>query len=252
VHPIERLRYVARASGADQDVLVRESAGALAALGFDPAGLVTACRRIVDRHPTSGALWWLCARVLTATDPTREGWRAAEEIEADGTAGSLGAALPDDATVVVVGWPELAVDGQGAASGFVRRLHRADVEAVEIRSSGTASAVLAAQVVLVEAVAAGPSGMVAAAGSYAAAAVARHAGVPVWGVVGIGRLLPRRMWEALLERLDADDPWDADVEFVPIELLDALAGPAGVESVEDGLRRVSAPVAPELFRTTAF
>jgi hypothetical protein len=60
------------------------------------------------------------------------------------------------------------------------------------------------------------------------------------------------MWEALLERLDADDPWDADVEFVPIELLDALAGPAGVESVEDGLRRVSAPVAPELFRTTAF
>lgn len=266
MHPIERLRYVARASGADQDVLVRESAGALAALGFDPAGLVTACRRIVDRHPTSGALWWLCARVLTATDPTREGWRAAEEIEADGTAGLLGDALPDDATVVVVGWPELAgdallrrgdatvlaVDGQGAASGFVRRLHRADVEAVEIPSSGTASAVLAAQVVLVEAMAAGPSGMVASAGSYAAAAVARHAGVPVWGVVGIGRLLPRRMWDALLERLDADDPWEADVELVPIELFDALAGPAGVESVEAGLRRVSAPVAPELFRTTAF
>ena len=50
VHPIERLRYVARAGGVDHDVLVRETAAALGALGFDPAGLVTACRRIIDRR----------------------------------------------------------------------------------------------------------------------------------------------------------------------------------------------------------
>ena len=36
VHPIERLRYVARASGADQSVLVRETAQALAAFRDDP------------------------------------------------------------------------------------------------------------------------------------------------------------------------------------------------------------------------
>ena len=72
MHPIERLRYVARASGADQAVLVRETAGALAAFADDPAGLVTACRRIVSRHPGSGPLWWLCSRVLTATEPMRE------------------------------------------------------------------------------------------------------------------------------------------------------------------------------------
>ena len=35
-------------------MLVRETAAALAALGFDPPGLVTACRRILDRHPLSG------------------------------------------------------------------------------------------------------------------------------------------------------------------------------------------------------
>ena len=51
---------------------MRETAGALSSLGFDPAGLVTACRRIVDRHVTSGPLWWLCARVLTAGDPLAE------------------------------------------------------------------------------------------------------------------------------------------------------------------------------------
>ena len=38
MHPIERLRYVARASGADQAVLVRETAQALAAFRDDPSG----------------------------------------------------------------------------------------------------------------------------------------------------------------------------------------------------------------------
>ena len=54
MHPIERLRYVARASGADQAMLVRETAGALAAFADDPAGLVTACRRIVVPPPGVG------------------------------------------------------------------------------------------------------------------------------------------------------------------------------------------------------
>ena len=47
-----------------------------------------------------------------------------------------------------------------------------------------------------------------AAGSHAAAAVAHHAGVPVWVVAGVGRVLPQRMWEALTQRLDEgeDEP----------------------------------------------
>src|SRR5258708_31792266 len=56
MHPIERLRYVARSSGASQVVLVRDTAGALAALGFDPPGLVTAGRRIPHRPPLSAPL----------------------------------------------------------------------------------------------------------------------------------------------------------------------------------------------------
>ena len=61
VHPIEHLRYVARAQGADSASLVEETAMALGSLRFDPAGLVVACRRIVERHPFNGPLWWLCS-----------------------------------------------------------------------------------------------------------------------------------------------------------------------------------------------
>ncbi len=267
VHPIERLRYVARASGADHAVLVRETAAALGAFGADPAGMVTACRRIVDRHPASAPLWWLCARVLTAGDPMVEAWHAADEIEEDGTGAELTHALPTDATVCVVGWPELAsdalvrrgdldvlvVDALGEGHGLVRRLRRADMDAVEIPAAGLGAAAAAADLVLLEASAVGPEAFVGVAGSHAAAAVARHAGVPVWLVAGVGRLLPLRMWDALATRLDeAAEPWDAPDEIAPLDLVDRIAGPEGPQLVAEALGRTDCPVAPELFRTTAF
>ena len=83
MHPIERLRYVARASGAEPHALTQEVAGSLARFAGDPAALVTACRRMVDRHPAIGPIWWLCARVLTAGDPADEAWRALDDLHAD-------------------------------------------------------------------------------------------------------------------------------------------------------------------------
>lgn len=263
VHPIERLRAVARSSGAEQGLLVRETAGALAALGFDPPGLVTACRRILERHPSAGALWWLSARVLTAGEPVAEAWRAADELDADPTVDELAAALPDEATVCVLGWPDvvgdalprrgdltvLVVDALGEGSGLVRRLRRADVDTVDVAPSGLGAAVVDAGLVVLEATAVGPDGFTAAPGSRAAAAVARHAGVPVWLVVPRGRLLPGRLWQALVRRLEGQgDPWDADTEVVPVDLVDRVVGPAGPEDVVAALRRVDCPVAPELTR----
>ncbi|MGH9208547.1 MAG: hypothetical protein ACRD1G_18670, partial [Acidimicrobiales bacterium] len=64
MHPIERLRYVARADGAGPSALVRAAAGALAGFSGEPVALVTACRRLVDRHPAVGPMWWLAARVM--------------------------------------------------------------------------------------------------------------------------------------------------------------------------------------------
>jgi len=263
VHPIERLRYVARASGADQVLLVRETAFALAAFHDDPAGLVAACRRIVDRHPTSAPLWWLCARVLTAPDGHREAWAATEEIEADPTPGELAFVLPEDATVTVVGWPEvigealprrgdvavLALDALGEAPGLVRRLSQVGVDAVDVPAAGTAGAVACSDVLLLEAVALGPSSAVVVSGSVAAAAVAQHLEVPVWLVAGVGRRLPARMWEALSGRLltDPTDPWDRDEEILPLDLVDRVCGREGLVPVADAEKGVDCPVAPELF-----
>src|SRR5213593_2945813 len=95
---------VARAAGEGPTLLAREAAGALAAFGDDPAGLVTACRRLVDRQPTSGPMWWLAARVLGAGDP------AADEVEADPTPDVLRAHLPDSGTVTVIGWGDQVGD----------------------------------------------------------------------------------------------------------------------------------------------
>lgn len=263
VHPIERLRYVARASGADQAALVRETAGSLGAFADDPAGLVMACRRMLARHLTSGPLWWLTSRACTAVDPSREAWAAADEFHADATARLLAFALPDDATVVVLGWPEviaealpargdldvLVVDTLGEGAGLSRRLRRADVEVSDVSQAGLGAAAAAADVVLLEAAVVGPEAFVAVSGSRAAAAVARHAGKEVWLVAGVGRLVPRRLWEVIEARLDlAQEPWDADEEVVPLDLVTAVAGPVGMEAPADSLRRVDTPIAPELFK----
>lgn len=264
MHPIERLRYVARASGADQAMLVRETAAALGAFADDPPGLVAACRRVIDRHPTSGPLWWLCSRVLTTPDDVRaEAWHAADEIEADRTARELAAALAEDATACVVGWPEivgealprrgdlevLAVDSLGEGSGLVRRLGLSGIDAVDVATSGLGAAVASSDVLLLEAVAMGPTGFVGVSGSLAAAAVARHADVPVWVVVGVGRLLPARVWDAVTGRQETRlaDPWDLDEEVVPLSLVDAACGPDGLQSPAATLLRTDCPVAPELF-----
>lgn len=262
MHPVERLRFVARSSGAPQSLIVSETAMALASFSDDPQGLVTACRRMVSRQPRSGALVWLCARALTAGDPRQELRAAVTELEADRTARELAHALPDDATVVVLGWPDtvgealprrgdlevLVVDVHGEGSGLVRRLDAADVAAVDVPVAGLGAAVAAADLVLLEASAVSPAELLAVAGSHAAAAVGRTAGVPVWLAAGVGRLLPQRMWEPLRARLGVEDPWDDDDEIVPLSLIDRVVGPDGPREPAEALRRTDCPVAPELFK----
>ena len=263
MHPIERLRYVARAHGASQSVMVTETAAALRSFGRDPQGLVTACRRIVDRQPSSGPLWWLAARTLTAPDPITEAQLAANEIEDDRTPRALADALPEDATVLLLGWQELSPGGlprrgdlevlvcdvDGDAGDLVLRLLRAEVDASEVPLSGLGAAAADADVVVLETCALGPAAFVAPSGSRAAAAVGRLAGAEVWLVAGVGRLLPERMFTALCDRtISADSPWDDDLELVPLDLVDKVVGPTGPANPTDALRRTDCPVAPELLK----
>jgi hypothetical protein len=261
MHPIERLRAVARASSISPALAVRETAAAISAVASDPYALVTAGRRMIDRHPTSAPLWWFAARVLTAADPRAEARRAADEIAEDDTALELAHALPDGARVCVLGWPEvvaaalvrrgdvevMVIDVHGEGSAFASRLHQYDVDATDVPPEGLGAAAAACDIVLLEAEALGPTAVLARSGSRAAAAVARLAGNEVWLAAGVGRGLPQAMWDALIARSDLDDdPWDADDECVPLDLVDRVATPHGLRTVAEALQLVDCPVAAEL------
>ncbi|MHB1138706.1 MAG: hypothetical protein ACYC2O_07080 [Microthrixaceae bacterium] len=263
MHPIERLRFVARSQGAPAELLVEEAAGALGAFRDDPAGMVAACRRIIDRQLTCAPLWWLCARILCAPEPMREAHAAVADLDSDPTAQLLAAELIDDGVVTVVGWPAqiapalrrrgdvevLLVDTVGEADEAVRQLQRMDVDASEVPARGAAQAVLSSQLLLLDALAVGPEAVLVPSGSLAAAAMARHAQVPVWVVAGAGRLLPARMFEALHGRwIESVDPLEAAEELLPLELVDRVAGIGGVLEPAAALQHTDCPVAPELFR----
>lgn len=260
MHPIERLRYVARAGAVDQGELVREAASALSGLGNDPGGLIMSCKRLVARHPTAGALWFLCARLLSSGDVRAEAWHATEELEHDKTASHLARLLPEEATLTVVGYPELtavglpkrgdvtvlAVDAQGDGAQLARRLRGADVEAVDVPDAGVAAAVAASEVVVLEASCLGPGGFVAPTGSRAAAAVATQAGIPVWLVCGAGRALPQKFWDAAITGLGGDEPWEEAEELVPLDLVDRAVGPDGGRPAADLAGRADCAAVPEL------
>ncbi|MCY3910302.1 MAG: hypothetical protein OXF99_02240 [bacterium] len=262
MHPIEHLRYVARSSGVGQESLVRETAGALLSFGHDPAGLVTTCRRMLARQPSSGPLMWLASRVLTAADPRTEVRACMEAISEDRTARLLSRQLPVEAAVCVLGWPDLigralrlrgdlrvlVVDVLGEGRKLVRRLAGQDGWVDEVPESGLGAAAASADVMLLETAAVGPEEFLAVSGSRAAAAVAHAADVPVWLVAGRGTVLPGPMWDSLTERaLAMVEAWEADEEIVPLGLVDRVAGPDGLVSVPEAVSSTDCPVVPELF-----
>ena len=241
---------------------MRETAGALLSFGHDPAGLVTTCRRMLARQPSSGPLMWLASRALTAADPRSEVRACMEAISDDKTARLLSRQLPVEASVCVLGWPDqigralrirgdlrvLVVDVLGEGHHLVRRLSEQDGWVDEVAESGLGAAAASADVVLLETTAVGPEEFLAVSGSRAAAAVAHDANVPVWLVAGKGTILPGPMWDSLIERaLGMVKAWEADEEVVPLALVGQVAGPEGLMSVAEAVLSTDCPVAPELF-----
>lgn len=266
MHPIERLRYVARAGEGDPRMLVSETAGALRGLRLDPAGIVVACRRIVERHPTNGPLWWLCAQLLTSADPFERLYELADHVTSDPTPSTLCRELPDDATVVVVGWPDLVaealvrrgdlrvlvVDAYGEGAGLVRRLEHAELDVALVSPEAAGAAAGCADVVLLEATAVGPELLLARTASRSVAAIGYCDETPVWAVAGRARRLPEVLWDGMLRRLDdADDPWEHAVEVVPLATVSHVCGPSGVAPLASADLAPECPAAPELLRSSA-
>ena len=240
--------------------MVGEAAAALASFVDEPAGLVTACRRLIERRPESGPLWWLCARVLCAFDADIEAWDACAEMEADPTPTRLAEVLPPG-RLLVGGWPEqsalaLATRPPGHADEVVvvtaglstgRRRHwleRAGIDLVVVPPGAARQEIAGAALVVLEAEALGPGGFVATTpAAPALAELAAEIRVPVWLVAGTGRTLPAALFDALAARLDRDR-----TPVLSLDLLDAVATPTGPATPAVAARRSTCPVAPELLR----
>jgi len=259
VHPIERLRWIARSHGEAPTTLATEAAWTISELALDePPALVTACRRLLESHVTAGPLWWVAATVLVAPEPDQAARRAVEELCSDPTADLLAVTLrerlPDDAVIVVACPAETVRDAFGIWSvGTVRLVGsspelRGEVgrfEAVVDRVScweldEAPQAVDGAALVLLEALAAGPHGILVNSGVGPLARAARAASIPLWAVAGVGRVLNEQLQVEMLRR--AGD----GVELIVPEDLEALVGPSGLESPAEALDRPGCPSAPEL------
>lgn len=197
----------------------------------------------------AGALWAMSSRVLLASDPMAVAWEVARELDADPTGGKLATALPDNAVITLLGWPDVAaealhrrgdievrvLDAFGEGGGLARRLQQGGTSVVEVPLTGLGPACAGADVIVVEAAAAGPTGLVAAGGSLAAAAVGSTAGAEVWAVIPCGRSLPGPLFDVVTAQLDTDRPWELDEEFVPLDLVDRLVTARGVQATSEEL-----------------
>ena len=265
MHPIERLRYVARADGAGPALLVRETALALCEMEFDPQSLILACRRIVERHPTMAQLWWLCANVLASPEPFARARELALVIERDETPGHLDDALPDDAQVVIVGWPfttvkclaqrgdalMLVVDSHGEGEALVDRLHDAEIAAELVPFECLASAVAQCDVVVIEALAAGPAAVLAVGGARGVVETARALGKPTWLVAGAGTRLPSVLFDGMRTALQLDTDWHAGLDIIDVSRFDRVIGPEGAHDDTQVALVPECPASTELLRRSA-
>lgn len=263
MQPFERLRAIAR-HGGDDRMLVAEAADCLGEFDDDPAALVVTCRRLLHHHPERAPLWWLCSRVLAAPEPSEAAWDAEAMVRDDHTADRLSGLLPfpADHPVAVLGWPATAGDALGlrpdlevlvvrdlatGAPGEERwrsRLARSDASARPVDL--TEAVALEPSHLLVEVAGGGPEQLLVAEGTADAIATLSRPGLVVWLVAGVGRILPARLFDAMLRALG--EPEAHGLELVGVQAADRIAGPTGLVRSEQLARRVDCPVAPELLR----
>ena len=220
VHPIELLRAVARSRHDPPGELAVEAAWGLSALASEePAAVLPACRRLLERQPACGPLWWLSARVLTAGDPQAEADRCAGLILEDPTSDVLRRAL---------------------------RLEREGPSLRAVRNGGVGE-VAGSDVVIVEASAVGPSSMIVPSSRRAVLQAAQACETPVWIESGVGRLLPPKLYASLVEHLASMHEHGVSDVVVPLDEVAMVVGPSGsLEASEIATVPSDCPEPPEL------
>ena len=252
-----------------------ETAMALRGLGSDPATVLLTCRRLVERHPTVGPLWWLCSEMVTALEPRETMRRCVDRVREDSTpvhlAEFLAERLGEGSLVCLNGWSwdvavalsqmeprEICVvDGDNGADHMVRVLERAEHEVHLVGSTGGASAVGEADVVVLSALAASADVAWCSAGGHGLAAVAYCSETPVVLATPRGTRLPHQTLEGMAIDLASQtrgQVWHRGIDEIPVGLFTWFVGPSGVESsAAPGFRGVmpETQYAPELLVRSA-
>ena len=264
MHPIEHLRYVARAHGADPVEVALGAADALAGVSRDPAAALVSARRLVEHHPTNAPLWSVCAHAVTSMDPYRDVDDLAKRIANDSTATNLVDALEGATTICMVGWSghlvdalarrgdihALVVDSLGDGQDALRYLSRREVSCELVAPEGMASAAESADATILSALAVGDESVLCVGGSLALAAVAYCVQQPVWMVASEGTRLPSGLFTAMVNGVrDRPDPWASGFDVVSHALITSVFGPTISSGSADTLARMTTcPAADELLR----
>jgi len=280
VHPIERLRLVARADGLEAGTVALEAADALRALADEPRALVTACRRLLDAHPDCGPLWWVSAHVLASSAPGEVAGLLVDLLVGDETADELASCLPSGAVVVAVPGPVVDRSLSGRPDVELRYVeepfalqHARRIGAVRGATrwliDEAAAAIEGAGLVLVEASAGGPDGVLVDRWAARLAAGAARAGAAIWAVAPIGAILPAALFSECAGRCGvalpgvvprraagsftteglaygAPEEGERRLELLGAEMLGAVVTAEGPGDPEDTLGESECPVPLEL------
>ena len=218
MHPIERLRFIAQADDESARALAEEAAFTLAELAVeDAAAVVMAGRRLVERHPSCGPLWWVCSGLIETDDPYGAAERLSAELYSDPTparladslrqraaaSDAIAALLPAEVLVEALerrGAGELRVIGCHRSLGSaMRALGRHVDEIVGYEFDESESALSGAALLVVEVCLAGKAGVVVGSECAAAIELAGRLGVPAVAVAGTGRVLSSPLPETAVQ-----------------------------------------------------
>jgi hypothetical protein len=198
--------------------------------------------------------------VLGALDPFAAMRDCEGEIKNDPTIKSLRDAVPQDAVVCVVGWPTtvlnalasrgdvklFVVESNGDGDAAVERLTSMDVEATLVQFEELSRAVSSCDVLIVEALAAGPTEVLCSSGSHAVAALGYVTQKPVWLVAACGTRLPAPLWSAMTSGDAANE-----VDLLPASLFSRVISKDGISDDLSQPFVAECPPTTELLRHSA-
>lgn len=226
--------------------MVREAAYALGDFAYDPMELLTACKRLVERRPACGPLVWVCARILSGSDPAAEAFDCAAALQRDRTVEELAGRMPGEASVLAVGSSEAVREAA---------LLRPDLDLMVVEPSGPGDPSVCppdrtVDLVILEADVVGDGEALFRSGTCEAALAARREGAEVWLVAGLGRVLLDRMWTGARDSALRDQRGRGGcggLEVVSLDCVDIVVGPSGPHPVSELRFRRECPIVPELF-----